>query len=73
MLVLVKVVVVLCYRHKVIRVFPKTAQQIDIVRTLEDDLHFGVSRDFVSLMCKLYALTYLWHCGRHLIEKSSDF
>ena len=31
-----------CDRHKVIRVFPKTAQQVDAVRTLEDNLHFGV-------------------------------
>jgi len=29
-------------RHKVIRVFPKTAQQVDAVRTLEDDFHFAV-------------------------------
>jgi len=30
------------YRYKVVRVFPKTTQQIDVVRGLEDDLHPAV-------------------------------
>jgi len=38
-------------RHKVIRVFPKTAEQVDVLRTLEDDFHVGVPTDL--FLCRI--------------------
>jgi len=40
-------------RHKVIRVFPRTPEQVDVLRTLEDELYFGVRKE-LFLCCRAY-------------------
>jgi len=56
-----------CYfvRHKVIRVFLKTPEHVHTVRSLEDDLHYGVSEDSgiisVLLRCTVVLLK-MYYC-----------